>query len=409
MKTSLIFLNSCILLFIYSNSILAQSISQDELIIRKIADRILRETNYEIMDKETGKCFVNSEGLNSNKPYVINNQYLAWEYWNGVTNLAMVRLAEVTGDSQYLDYAKANYSFVFDNISFFEALKENGYSETGLQKYSRFQMLDDCGSLAAGLVDVYLEDARTDYLKYIDRVADYILNKEHRLEDGTLARTGPFDKTIWLDDLYMSLPFVVRYGKLTGDSTYFDLAAQQIINYHKYLYDETTGIYFHCYFEPMQENGVARWGRANGWAILALAQVLDYLPENHPQRVDLLTIYKQHIIGLSRYQSASGLWHQLIDKPDSYLETSSSAMFTYAIAKGVNKGWLDPYFSSLALSAWEGLKTTIQDDGQVQGICVGTWIQSDIGFYYNRPVQVNDIHGIGAVILAGSEVLKLKQ
>jgi unsaturated rhamnogalacturonyl hydrolase len=362
----------------------------DKEIVESIAKNILKNTTYTIIDIESGKSYTSTKGLEKNKSYKIESPYVEWKYWNGVLNLAMLELYQITKDEKYKQYSLKNYQFVFDNLAFFETLYNSGNKNTGMEKFFEMSMLDDCGAMG------------------IDKAADFILNKEVRLDDGTLARLGPYNKTIWLDDLYMSIPFLSRYAELTNDPKYFDFSAKQIKQFTKYLYDPCTGLYFHCYFSNYNENGVAHWGRANGWSMMAQINLLDALPLNHPDRDSLLSIFRQQVIGLARYQSESGLWHQILDKQDSYLETSCSAMFTYAIAKAVNKGWLDEKFQTIALAGWEGLKTKIQADGQVKDICVGTWILNDLVFYYQRPTQLNDIHGLGAVILAGVEIIKLK-
>jgi rhamnogalacturonyl hydrolase YesR len=154
---------------------------------------------------------------------------------------------------------------------------------------------------------------------------------------------------------------------------------------------------------------VAFWGRANGWAILAQIDLLDRLPKDHPQREKLLALFQRHILGIAQYQSGEGLWHQLLDKVDSYLETSCTAMFTYAVARAVNKGYLEPRYASIAQRGWEGVQSKIRADGQVEGVCAGTGVSDDLVFYYRRPTPLNDAHGIGAVLLAGAEVLQMKK
>lgn len=387
----------------------AQPQLSDQGIVTLVADNILNNTTYNIVEKETGKIFKESTGLPGNKEYYIESPYVEWKYWNGVLNIGMLDLYKYNGEEKYRQQAMNNYKFIFDNLSFFEKLYNSGIGNTGMDFFFRWHMLDDCGAMGAGLIDVYQYEKRKDYRKYIDQAADYILHKEHRLADGTLARTGPYDKTLWLDDLYMSVPFLARYARLTEDDKIFEFAARQIIQFTKYMYDKSAGIYYHCYFDSLKVNGVAHWGRANGWSIVAQANLLEAVPADFPLRDTLLYIFRQQVNGLARYQSETGLWHQLLDKSDSYLETSCSAMFTYAIAKGVNNGWLDSRYASIALAGWEGIKTKIQDDGQVKDICVGTWIQNDLVFYYKRPTQLNDIHGLGAVLLAGIEILKMKK
>jgi rhamnogalacturonyl hydrolase YesR len=389
-------------------TIYSQQTLTDKEIIQLVADNIVANTKYAIVDVKNGQEFPNSNGLKPDHEYRIANRYLEWKYWNGVMNLAMIGLSESTGDMKYKQYATKNYQYLFDNLPFFETLYRLGIKNTGADQFFTMHMLDDCGAMGAGLLEVNNIDKQDRYLKYADKVADYILYKEYRINDGTLARTGPYNKTLWLDDMYMSLPFIVRYGKLTNDDQYYRFAAKQIKQFNKYFYDKNVGLYYHCYFDSLKENGVAHWGRANGWCIMAQVNVLSFLPKNHPERDTLLKIFRHQVIGLARYQSESGLWHQLLDKSDSYLETSCSAMFTYAIAKAVNEGWLDIRFKTIALAGWEGLKTKIQSDGQVKDICEGTGISNDLVFYYKRPTPLNDIHGLGAVILAGTEILKLK-
>lgn len=106
-------------------------------------------------------------------------------------------------------------------------------------------------------------------------------------------------------------------------------------------------------------------------------------------------------------KTALGLWHQLIDMENTYLETSATAIFTYAIAKAINEGWLDSRYAYIAAQGWEGVSSRIMADGQVEGICMGTGINTATYYYANRPTVLNDIHGLGATLLAGSEVLKL--
>jgi rhamnogalacturonyl hydrolase YesR len=169
-------------------------------------------------------------------------------------------------------------------------------------------------------------------------------------------------------------------------------------------------LYYHCYFNDVKQNGVAYWGRSNGWIMIAQVHLLNNLPASHPQRNAIIENLKQQIIGIAKYQSPSGLWYQLLDKPDSYLESSCTAMFTYAIAKAVNEGWIDRRYAAIAVRGWNALKTKIiTPEGYMKDVCVGTGISSDIVFYYTRPVGKNDTHGLGPLLDAGIEVAKYKK
>jgi rhamnogalacturonyl hydrolase YesR len=205
----------------------------------------------------------------------------------------------------------------------------------------------------------------------------------------------------------MSVPFLARMAKITGDSKYLDDAILQVENFSKYLYNKNNGLYFHCYYSDNGQNGVAHWGRCNGWVMMAQVELLSVLPEDHPKRNHLIHLLEDHIVGLSRYQDNSGMWHQLINKPDSYLESSVTAMIIYGVAKAVSEGWINPSYASIAISGWKGLVKKITEKGEVEDICVGTGIQDNLRFYYDRPTKLNDNHGLGAVILAGAEIIKL--
>jgi len=158
----------------------------------------------------------------------------------------------------------------------------------------------------------------------------------------------------------------------------------------------------------MQQHPAFFWGRANGWAILTLTEVLDVLPENHPDRQNIMKLLQAHIQGLASCQSGEGFWHQLLDRNDSYLETSAAAIYVYCIAHAINKGWIDPLaYGPVAQLGWNAVTSKINDKGQVEGTCVGTGMAFDPAFYYYRPVNVYAAHGYGPVLLAGAEMIKL--
>jgi unsaturated rhamnogalacturonyl hydrolase len=402
-----------VFILIIFNSVPAQELSIREPIsyATQIADSIVANVTFQLIDKESGKIYDSPVDADTKAKLSLTSPYNDWRYWNGILNIAMLRLATATDNPVYKAFAKKNVAFGFDNVAYFknQHTNENKWSFP-LGQHFIIEELDDCGSMGASVIEVYPLNQKKKYLKYINASADHILNKQTRLDDGTFVRSFPYKWTLWADDLYMGLTFLNRMGKLSGENgkKYFDDAAGQVINFHKYLFDENMGIMHHCWYSDLNHKGIALWGRANGWAILAQIDLLDYLPENHPQHDTLLTLFQKHILGIARYQGAEGLWHQLLNKPDSYEETSCSAMFTYAFARAVNKGYLDPRYKSIAERGWEGILTKIHSDGQIEGVCTGTVVSEDLVHYYKRPAPLNDIHGIGFVILAGIEVSNLK-
>jgi rhamnogalacturonyl hydrolase YesR len=141
---------------------------------------------------------------------------------------------------------------------------------------------------------------------------------------------------------------------------------------------------------------------------MALAELLEVLPENHPKYKDILELYRAHARGLAAYQSGSGLWHQLLDRTDSYLETSATAIYAYSYARGINRGWIDgKTFAPMTLLAWNAVTTKVNAKGQVEGTCVGTGMGFDPAFYYHRPISPYAAHGYGPVLLAGAEIVRM--
>jgi rhamnogalacturonyl hydrolase YesR len=395
-----------ILLFI---SVYPQRDSLTEKKLRSVADAILENSTFRFID-QNNTVYSSLKNISADAEMKPASPYTDWRYWNGVLNLAMLKLGEVLNEASYKEFPSKNISFSFDNYQYFEEKHkdENKWSYP-FGQFFILEELDDGGAMGASVIEVYKEDPQERYKKYIDKVAEHIMKKQGRLDDGTLVRSFPNKWTLWADDLYMGLSFTSRLGEFTGDSKYFDDAARQVINFHKYLFDEEKEIMYHCWYSDLKRNGVAFWGRANGWALVAQADLLDRLPQNHPQRDTLISLLQRHILGIAKYQGEEGLWHQLLDKVDSYLETSCSAMFTYTIARAVNKGYIDKRYASIAERGWEGVMAKIRSDGQVEGVCTGTGIGNDLVHYYKRPAPLNDVHGLGAILLAGAEILGLKK
>jgi rhamnogalacturonyl hydrolase YesR len=174
------------------------------------------------------------------------------------------------------------------------------------------------------------------------------------------------------------------------------------------MFHKENGLYQHGWVQDMNPHPAFYWGRANGWALMATVELLDVLPQNHPGRTFVLEQLRAHAKGLAVLQSGSGFWHQLLDRTDSYLETSATAIYAYCIAHACNKGWLDPVaYAPMAMLAWNAVTTKVNAKGQVEDVCVGTGMAFDPAFYYHRPVNVYAAHGYGPVLLAGAEMLRL--
>lgn len=363
-----------------------------------------------IFDSETGKEITDFSKLNKNAK-VSGGFASEWSYTNGVVLSAFDYIDDVTGDKTFFANNTRFYNLVIKTLPYFQEIdKKFGTKSNAWGRTPDFHALDDCGSIGAAMIKTYLKCKNNDYLKLINTTADYISNIQFRLEDGTLARHRPQYQSVWADDIYMSVPFLANMGKLTGEKKYYDDAVKQILQISDRLYvpqkeliehgrSLTSGDYDPHFF----------WGRANGWTLMAMAELLSVLPENYQGRDEILHLYRSMVRSLASLQDGSGFWHNLLDKPDTYPETSCTAMFTFAIAKGINEGWISHVYGPVALTGWNAIKTKVLENGAVDGTCEGTTFAYDNTYYYNRGKSIYATHGYGPVLYAGAEMIRLLQ
>ncbi len=323
----------------------------------------------------------------------------------GVTYSAMLAAAEATGDQAYFDYAAERLSFLAEVAPYFKkVLEKYGEVDEQMMKVVAPAALDDAGAVCVSMIKAMQKEPSLQLKPQIDFYMDYILNKEYRLSDGTFARTRPQYNTLWLDDMFMGIPPLAFYSLQEGDQ-YLQQAVQQVLQFAKRMWVPEKKLFRHGWVEAMKDHPAYHWGRANGWALLTMCEVLDVMPENDAHRQDILTLMHDHIEGLRACQSGDGFWHQLLDCNDSYLETSATAIYTYCIAHAINKGWIDVLaYGPMVQLAWNAVATRINERGQVDGVCVGTGMGFDAAYYCYRPVNVYAAHGYGPVIWAGAEI-----
>jgi rhamnogalacturonyl hydrolase YesR len=174
------------------------------------------------------------------------------------------------------------------------------------------------------------------------------------------------------------------------------------------MFNRERGLFMHGWVQAMEVHPEFYWARANGWALMTLVELLDVLPEDHAERAAVLELLRAHVRGLVARQSGSGFWHQLLDREDSYLETSATAIYTYAMARAIDRGWIDPMaYGPAVLLAWNAVTSKVNARGQVEGTCVGTGMGFEPAFYYHRPTSVYAAHGYGPVLLAGAQMITL--
>lgn len=399
---------SCFL-FLFVGLMSAQQ-KTDEEAVRVVADNILAQPVTQFVGVDDGTIYNSTAEIPRGKDVRFKSPLTEWHYSNGVLDMAMINLGQYLNEDKYVDYAKKHVAFGFDNYEYFKNTFRNDrkHWHWPFGQLWNTKELDDCGAMGAAVIEVYKLNKEQRYLDYIHTAADHIMNGQDRLEDGTLSRTFPRDMTVWADDAYMGTSFLTRMGKFTGDKRYFDEAAKQLILMDNYLWCPEKQLYYHCYYSDWQRNGVAFWGRANGWIMISLVDLLEAMPQDHAQRAELISILEKQVVGASRWQNANGMWNQLLDKSDSYDESSITAMYIYGIAKAINNGWIDPSYGSIARAGWKALKETqITSDGKFKNVCVGTGISNDLPFYFNRPVGDNEKHGLGLIINTAVEIMKL--
>lgn len=383
--------------------------------IKEVLDRVRAyyesTSSLKITDSETGEEITDFSVLNRNAR-VENGFAGQWSYTNGVVLSAFEYIDDVSGDPAFFANNTRFFDKVVETLPYFIRNREEfgRQARGGWGRTPNFHALDDCGSIGAAMIKTYLKDKNDAYLELIDTIADYISNRQFRLEDGTLARHRPQYQSLWADDLYMSVPFLANMGVLTGDDKYFDDAVRQILQMAERLYIPRKELFDHGWnvtsgdYDPR-----FYWGRANGWTVMAMAELLSVLPENYEGRDEILHLYRSMIRSLAGLQDGTGFWHNMLDKTDTYLETSCTAMFTFGVAKGINEGWISHVYGPVALTGWNAICTRVLENGAVDGTCEGTTFAHDNTYYYHRGTSIFANHGYGPVLYAGAEMIRLLQ
>lgn len=380
--------------------------------VKTVLDRV-----FHYLDSVTPPVFVNRQtrevisdvsSLDTNVVFKQGDFRLTSYEW-GVTYSGMLQTAEATGDAKYKEYTQKRMEMIANAMPAFRALYQRTPKNSNpLRQVVNPRALDDAGAMCAAMIKLHRSGGSAALRPVIDNYINYVFTKEYRFADGTIARNRPQKNTLWLDDLYMAVPAIAQMGKLTGDKKYYDDAVKQIVLFSQRMFNKQLNVYMHGWVESMTVHPEFHWARANGWALMAMTELLDVLPETHPGRKTVLEQFRAHVKGLAYYQTGKGFWHQLLDKNDTYLETSATAIYAYCIARGVNKGWIDKKaYAPMSLLAWSAVTTKVNGVGQVEGTCVGTGMAFDPAFYYYRPVNVFAAHGYGPVLLAGSEIINL--
>jgi rhamnogalacturonyl hydrolase YesR len=346
----------------------------------------------------------------------------SWTYVNGYVLYGFEMLYRYTGDKKYFDYAKRYIDqFIDENGSFHAVTNAKGQTRD-----ISFSNLDNMmtGNTVVMLYEYTKEDR---YKKAAEKIRRF-LNDYPRNNDGGFWHAKSLTGQMWIDGIFMGQMFLTRYGKSIGDSQYaFDEAAKQITVFAKRAQKDNSGLYLHGVYESGHGQRVCKWADPNtglspdvwseglGWYSLILVETLTVLPGDHSKRAEVEDIFRRLAAGLKRTQdAASGRWFQVVDKgdrPDNWTDTSGSAMFTYAIQKGIELGLLNKSeYAPVVEKGYQGIiaNAKINEEGLVDiySACDGVGIQADYAHYINYKKAVNAKEAVGGFLWATAIVEK---
>lgn len=341
-----------------------------------------------------------------------------WNYIDGCMITAIICLGEITGEEKYFDFADKFIDYYIDDEGTIL-----GYS---MEKYS----LDDINE-GRVLFDLYNKTGKAKYKTAIFLLWEQ-LKRQPRTVTNNFWHKQIYPNQIWLDGLYMSHVFCVRFQKEFGEKDYSDTLLQ-IKNVRKFMFDENKRLYYHgmdCSkkaFWADKETGCSSsfWLRAMGWFCMAMIDIIDYI-DNESMKNEIAEIYIEAIDGVSNYADpVTGMFYQIIDcggKEGNYLETSGSCMIAYAMMKGSRLGIIERKFYEIGKKTFDGIcqkYLSVSDDGNLNlgGICLVAGLgpedkhrrDGSYEYYISEPVVENDAKGVAPFVLCYTEIMRKKE
>jgi len=334
-----------------------------------------------------------------------------WSYTHGLIMMAMQRLWQHNSDERFWDYAKSYADTMID-------------AQGQIRDYDITEFNIDHINAGKILFLLYERSADPRYLTAIETLRTQ-LRWQPRTTDGGFWHKLRYPWQMWLDGLYMGSPFLAEYGKRFGDSTAVNDVIHQILLMEKHALEPESGLLFHGYDESRlqrwsdDKTGLSPniWGRAMGWYAMAVVDVLDHLPKNHPRRPEVMEVLKRLADAIAPYQSENGLWCQVLDmpqEPGNYEEATVSSMMAYVLARAVNQGYLPESYLDMARKAYAGILThlvKVDENGvmslekccAVAGLGGDPYRDGTYEYYINEKIRANDPKGTGPFILASLE------
>lgn len=361
-----------------------------------------------ILAQKTAIEFADSEMKRFPEAWQLDHgKRLYFGYSQGVGCQAMLDVWKQTGDRKYLDYV-INWA---DTVI-------NDKGEIHLYKVETYNL--DYIKPGTVLFDVWKQTGKEKYKLAMDLLVNQLKNHP-RTHEGAFWHKLIYQHQIWLDGLYMASPFLAEYAVTFNRPELIDDVVNQFIVCAKHTYDVKTGLYYHAWDESKNQRWANKetgqspnfWGRSIGWWFMALVDVLDYIPAEHPQRPELIKMINGLAETLPKYQDKTGLWYQVLDKGavgGNYLEASASSMFMYGYAKAVNKGYIDKKYRAVAEKAYNGLMKTLivkNADGTltltkccaVAGLGGHPYRDGSFEYYVNERIRDNDAKATGPFIM----------
>ncbi|MCC4920362.1 glycoside hydrolase family 88 protein [Flavobacterium chungbukense] len=343
-----------------------------------------------------------------------HNDKPKWDYKLGLIMTAFENLYQKTNNPIYGSYVKDYYDSVISSSGVITNYKLEDYNI-------------DYINAGKTLFDLYKQTKDERYLNAIQQLRKQ-LETHPRTNSGGFWHKKIYPNQMWLDGLYMGTPFYARYTAEFDGGKDFDDIAKQFEQIHLHTLDKKTGLLFHAWDESKKMDWADKktgtspnfWSRSIGWYMMALVDVLDYMPKEHPKRKELIGYLNDISKAVAKYQDQSGLWYQVTDagkKQGNYLEASGSEMFIYAFAKGAKNGYLPASYKKLAIKGFEGVikdLVTVDDDGEIHitqvcasaGLGGNPYRDGSFEYYISEKIKVDNSHGLGPFILAAIELEK---